>query len=108
MEAMVMDQGLGVKVDLAMVMVMVMIMIMDMGTMDIVMGTTDMDMDTMDTVMGTTDTDMGTINMVMGTMGMDVVMATDISMVTCTAIVTREEGSVMGPPAVPAAVTLTR
>ncbi|XP_069388982.1 period circadian protein [Paralichthys olivaceus] len=42
-------------------------------------------------------------------MGMDVTdVATNISMDTCMAVVTREEGSVMGRPAAPAAATLTR
>ncbi|KAM8749814.1 uncharacterized protein AB9X84_014472 isoform 1-T1 [Acanthopagrus schlegelii] len=117
----IMDMGMDMIMDMDMDMIMDMIMdmdmdmIMDMAITDMDMAITDMDtiMDIMvitdmdmvitdmDTIMDMVITDMDTI------MDMDMV-ATGTGTVTCIAIVIRKAGSVMGPPAAPAAATLTR
>ncbi|XP_054643660.1 uncharacterized protein LOC129187895 [Dunckerocampus dactyliophorus] len=93
---MVKDTGMGMIMGMAMGTDMIMVM-----GMDIIMG---MDMDMimgMDMIM-----DMG---MGMGMdMDMGMVTSTSTSMATSMASVTRKESLVMGPPAVPAAATLTR
>ncbi|XP_030283811.1 uncharacterized protein LOC115587874 isoform X2 [Sparus aurata] len=132
-EAMVMDQGLVMGTDMVLDMTMDMIMDTDMDmsmdmvldmTMDTIMdtdmimdmitgmGTAIMDMDIMvitDMDMVITDMNMVITDMDMVITDMDMVnMATGTGMVTCMAIVIRKAGSVMGPPAAPAAATLTR
>ncbi|KAM8749816.1 uncharacterized protein AB9X84_014472 isoform 3-T3 [Acanthopagrus schlegelii] len=98
----IMDMGMDMIMDMDMDMIMDMIMDMDMD-MIMDMAITDMDMaiTDMDTIMDMVITDMDTI------MDMDMV-ATGTGTVTCIAIVIRKAGSVMGPPAAPAAATLTR
>ncbi|KAM8749815.1 uncharacterized protein AB9X84_014472 isoform 2-T2 [Acanthopagrus schlegelii] len=99
----IMDMGMDMIMDMDMDMIMDMIMDMDMD-MIMDMAITDMDMaiTDMDTIMDImVITDMDTI------MDMDMV-ATGTGTVTCIAIVIRKAGSVMGPPAAPAAATLTR
>ncbi|XP_070694611.1 uncharacterized protein [Pempheris klunzingeri] len=110
MEAMVMDQDLVVSPDMVTAMaitvmdtamvitVMVMDMVITIMVMDMVVDIMVMDMDIMVMVM-----DMDIMDM---DMDMDMVIGTN--MATCMAIATRKEGIVTGPPAAPAAVTLTR
>ncbi|XP_030283812.1 uncharacterized protein LOC115587874 isoform X3 [Sparus aurata] len=116
-EAMVMDQGLVMGTDMVLDMVLDMTMDTIMDTdmiMDMItgMGTAIMDMDIMvitDMDMVITDMNMVITDMDMVITDMDMVnMATGTGMVTCMAIVIRKAGSVMGPPAAPAAATLTR